>query len=95
MGFASKQLAASGEYQQEGAKLFSVVPSNTRGNGLKLKYRKLHMGNKFFIVKVTEHWKKLPRDTVGSPSLEILETCPDVILGNVHYVTLLETGGLD
>lgn len=70
MGFASKQLAASGEYQQEGAKLFSVVPSNTRGNGLKLKYRKLHMGNKFFIVKVTEHWKKLPRYTVGSPSLE-------------------------
>lgn len=69
MGFASKQLAASGEYQQEGAKLFSVVPSNTRGNGLKLKYRKLHMGNKFFIVKVTEHWKKLPRYTVGSASL--------------------------
>jgi len=80
MGFASKQLAASGEYQQEGAKLFSVVPSNTRGNGLKLKYRKLHMGNKFFIVRVTEHWSRLPREAVECPSLEIFKTHLDAFL---------------
>jgi len=40
-----------GGYQEDGAKFFSVVPSNsTRGNGLKLKHRKfrLNMGKNFF-----------------------------------------------
>ena len=60
------------------AMLFSVVCSNrTRSNGLKLEYRKFHtnMQKNFFIVRVTEHWNRLTREDVESPSMEIFKTC--------------------
>jgi len=72
-----------GGCQEDGAKLFSVVPSNrTRGNGHKLKQRKfqLKIGKNFFPLRVTEHWNRLPREVVECPSLEIFKTLPDTAL---------------
>jgi len=63
-----------GGFQDDGAKLFSVVLSNTtRGNGHKLKQRKfcLNMRKNFFTLRVMEHSHRLPREVVESPSLEI------------------------
>jgi len=72
-----------GGCQEDGVRLFPVVPSHrTRGNGHKLKQRKLclNMRKNFFPLRVTEHWNRLPREAVESPSLEIFKTRLDKVL---------------
>jgi len=44
-------------------------------------------------LRVTEHWNRLPRGFVQSPSLETHKTCLDAVLCSLLYVILLWQGG--
>ena len=49
--------------------------NRTRGNCYKQKHRKFCINmQKNFMVRVKEHWNRLPREVVESPSLEIFKT---------------------
>ena len=79
---AYKYLKGDGR-QMDDATLFLVVCSDrTRSNGLKLEHRNFHanMWKSFFMVRVMEHWMRLPREVVGSASLEIAQTQLDAYL---------------
>jgi len=87
----------SGGCQEDGTRLFSVVPSDrTRGNGHKLKQRNFYLNmRKNFTLRVTEHWNRLPREAVESPSLEIFKPRLDTVLCSLLYVDPASAGGLD
>jgi len=43
----------------------------------------LDIGKKFFIMRVVKHWKRLPREAVDAPSLEVLKARVDGALSNL------------
>ena len=59
-----------------------VCSNRTRSNGLKLVHRNFctNMQKNFFTVRVLEHWNRLPRVVVESPSMEIFKTHLDTYL---------------
>jgi len=81
-----------GGCEEDGATLFSVPGDKTGGNGHKLKQGglSLNIGRYFFTVKVTEHWHRLLRKVVESPSLEIFKSYLHTVLGNWLCVALLD-----
>ena len=76
-----KYLKGGGRQMEDEARFFSVVCSDrTRSNGLKLEHRKFrtNMQKNVLMVRVMEHWSRLPREVMESPTLEIFKTQLDL-----------------
>jgi len=75
------------EGNEEETRHFSVVSTDrTRGNGHKfIKTRKFNVNTTkhFFTIRVVKDWNRLPREVVQSPSVEILKSHLDMVLGNL------------
>ena len=75
-----------GASKQEGRQLFERGDnSRMRGNGFKLKERRLRLDarGKFFTMRTTRCWNRLPREAVDAPSLEVFKARLDGALGSL------------
>ena len=55
----------------------------TRGNKLEEGRFRLDIRKKFFTVRVTRHWNRLPREPVKAPRLEAFKTRLDEALSKL------------
>jgi len=59
----------------------------SRGNGFKLKEGRFRLGirKKFFTMRLTRSWHRLPREAVASPSLAVFRAGLDGALSNLGW----------
>ncbi|PKU40067.1 hypothetical protein llap_9630 [Limosa lapponica baueri] len=87
-----------GAYRRDGEGLFIRDCSDRiKGNSFKLKDGRFRsdIRKKFFPVRVVKHRKRLPREAVDAPSLDMFKTRLDGALSNLAYweVSLPLLGG--
>lgn len=91
IGSFNAQIYPKSGHQEGGARLFMVVVSSRiRSKGHRLEQRRFHlnMRKNFSTLGLTEHYNRLPKEVLESPSLEILISCLNVIVCNLLWENL-------
>jgi len=65
--------------------LFGHVQQEHKWQWVQMEHNKIHLNilKSFFTVRATEHWNRLPREVVASPSPETFKTHLDAFLDNL------------